>query len=115
MMGYDMFGADSDDGTNQQKALPATTMSILPSPLHQTWIHAVDNQQTWYDALYDDTITAIETDLVMGTTTVEATATTATATKKTVTTTTTTTSSQTHQNVVAIEPIMAHPPCTTSD
>lgn len=76
---------------------------LLPSPKHLSWIHAVDNRTTLRRALQDDTITAIETDLVMGTCTF---------------------SQQPNKDddddspqaaAAGSVPIMAHPPSTTSD
>ena len=65
-------------------------MTALPPP-NQTWVHAVDNKRMLLEALHNDSITAIETDVLMG---------------HTEGTTTTTTDKI---------PIMAHPPNTQSD
>lgn len=74
---------------NQSVPKEAAIMTSLPSP-EQTWVHAVDNRRTLLEALQNDTITAIETDLLMGTFSM-------------------------HNNKGDPIPIMAHPPNRTSD
>jgi hypothetical protein len=67
--------------------------SPLPSPT-QTWAHAVDSRASLLQALQDDGITAIETDLLMGQCT---------------------TISPNNPTEKTAIPIMAHPPHRTSD
>jgi Uncharacterized conserved protein (DUF2181) len=69
-----------------------TISKMLPPP-QQTWVHAVDNRRTLLEALQDDAITAIETDLLMGHSS----------------------SIDTPDHSNHKIPIMAHPPSTTSD
>jgi Uncharacterized conserved protein (DUF2181) len=45
---------------------PTTDKTTTTSMSVQTWAHAVDSRQGLLDALQSDTITAIETDLIMG-------------------------------------------------
>lgn len=79
--------------TLQDHGIPhPTTSRSMSSPMH-TWAHAVDSRQGLLDALQSDTITAIETDVIMGFTTAAAGGTKAS------------------EKI----PIMAHPPNTHSD
>jgi hypothetical protein len=80
------------------KEKPTRSMS---SPV-QTWAHAVDSRQGLLDALQSDTITAIETDLIMGF---------IKANNNGSTNTADVTASDGQEKV----PIMAHPPNTHSD
>ena len=75
-------------------------MMPLPSP-KQTWVHAVDNKQMLLEALYNDAITAIETDILMG--------------RCAVLTPDSNQPTPTNDNDRVMIPIMAHPPNRTSD
>ncbi|CAB9496986.1 Protein FAM151A [Seminavis robusta] len=76
--------------------------TLLPSP-QQAWVHAVDSRRSLMAALQDDTITAIETDLLMGRCTIESQSTIRRGVDSV---------QQQHQQDI---PIMAHPPNTESD
>jgi Uncharacterized conserved protein (DUF2181) len=96
--------AMSCTGGRRSISPPNSRPSYLPLPTGQCWVHAVDNVKTWKDALWDDTLTAIETDLVMGTTTSEMKSCSNNGS-----------SNNDRKATTNILPVMAHPPETCSD